>query len=44
VTGIDKVTVNEHAAQVIYNFSGRRLKSATQPGCYIINGKKIILK
>jgi hypothetical protein len=44
VTGIDKVTVNEHATQVIYNFSGRRLKSATQPGCYIINGKKIILK
>lgn len=42
-TGIGTPSAGE-STPVIYDLSGRRLKQIVQPGIYIINGKKIIVK
>lgn len=43
-TSINTVTTNSTAKPIIYDLSGRRLKSADKPGLYIINGKKVVVK
>ena len=45
-TGIEKIedAVEENAAKVIYDITGRQIKAITVPGIYIINGKKTFVK
>ena len=44
-TGIDHVSVNNHAQEnQVYGIGGQRVGSASKPGLYIINGKKVIKK
>lgn len=43
VQGIDQVDVDGRRQQVIYDLNGRRLQRITQPGVYIINGKKVVV-
>lgn len=40
-TGIDGVEAEE-GEQVIYDLTGRRVKSITKPGIYIVNGAKVV--
>ena len=42
-TGINGVVLDEQNA-VIYDSRGRRVKSVTQPGIYIVNGKKMYIE
>ena len=42
-TSVDEIDA-EGKEQVIYDLTGRRIESTTQPGIYIRNGKKIIIK
>ncbi len=42
-TGIENVTV-ENGFKAIYDLTGRRVESATAPGIYIVNGKKVLVK
>lgn len=45
VDGIDKVTTDTPVRhQGIYDLKGRRLQNITQPGIYIVNGKKVLVK
>ena len=43
-TGIDNVVVESNPVKGIYDLSGRKLDTVTEPGIYIINGKKILVK
>lgn len=43
-TAITDFTADDNAEKVIYTISGRRVKSMTAPGIYIVNGKKVIKK
>ncbi len=48
-TGVDEVVSDEAAAvrpalRGIYDLQGRRLQSATAPGIYIIDGRKVMVK
>lgn len=42
-TGIENVEV-ENGEQVIYDLTGRRVKSVENAGVYIVNGKKVLVK
>lgn len=45
VDGIDTVVTDAPASRTgIYDLQGRRLQSITQPGIYIVNGKKVLVK
>ncbi len=43
-SGIQEVNVNDSEKEVIFDLSGRRLTQVTQPGIYIVNGKKRVIK
>ena len=43
-TGIKEVSSDTNHPTVIYDLMGRRVKEMTQPGIYIVNGKKVIKK
>ena len=43
-TGIEEVQTNNVEVQGIYDLSGRMLDEITEPGIYIVNGKKILVK
>ena len=43
ITGVDGVE-SETKEAVIYDLSGRRIEKITQPGIYIKNGKKVLIK
>ncbi|MBQ7878559.1 MAG: chitobiase/beta-hexosaminidase C-terminal domain-containing protein, partial [Bacteroidaceae bacterium] len=42
-TGIEGVGA-ENGEQEIYDITGRKVKSITAPGIYIVNGKKVVIK
>ena len=42
-TGVENVDI-ENAPEVIYTIGGTRVNSATLPGLYIVNGKKVYVK
>jgi hypothetical protein len=44
VTGINAVTIENNAQQVIYDLRGRRVLSLDRPGLYIVNGKKVAVQ
>ena len=43
-TGIDEITDNREQSTVIYDLTGRRVETITEPGIYIVNGKKVLVK
>lgn len=43
-TGVEGVKVETEGKKVIYDLSGRRMNEMTQPGVYIVNGKKMMVK
>lgn len=43
-TGIEDVILGETAAKVIFDITGRRIDQITNPGIYIVNGKKVLVK
>jgi hypothetical protein len=43
-TGVEGVKVETESKKVIYDLSGRRVNEMTQPGIYIVNGKKVMVK
>lgn len=42
--GIENVNTENSSEDVIFDLSGRRVKSVSQPGIYIKNGKKVVIK
>jgi hypothetical protein len=44
VTGINAVTIENNAQQVIYDLRGRHVLSLDRPGLYIVNGKKVAVQ
>jgi hypothetical protein len=42
-TGISNISLNQ-AAQTVYDLQGRKVRNIAQPGLYIVNGKKILVK
>jgi hypothetical protein len=44
VSGINAVTIEDRAADVIYDLRGRRVQSLDRSGLYIVNGKKVVVK
>lgn len=42
-SGVDEIVVNNNTEVVIYNMQGARVQSL-QPGLYIVNGKKVLVK
>ncbi len=44
INGIDQVSVENSAANVTYDLSGRRITLVNRPGLYIVNGKKVLKK
>ena len=44
INGIDQVSVENNAANVTYDLSGRRITLVNRPGLYIVNGKKVLKK
>lgn len=44
VTNINSINSNKNGRNVIYDLQGRRIEKITQPGVYIVNGKKVIKK
>ena len=42
-TGIENVTV-ENGVKAIYDLTGRRVETIAEPGIYIVNGKKVLVK
>ena len=43
-TGIDEITDNRVQSTVIYDLTGRRVEEITEPGIYIVGGKKVLVK
>lgn len=43
-TGVEVVKVETAGKKVIYDLSGRRVNEMAQPGIYIVNGKKVMVK
>ena len=43
-TGMEGVKVETEGKKVIYDLSGRRVNEMAQPGIYIVNGKKVMVK
>jgi hypothetical protein len=43
-TGIDEVETEDGEVETIFDMQGRKLNKITKPGCYIVNGKKVIVK
>lgn len=43
-TGIEDVILGETATKVIFDITGRRIDHITNPGIYIVNGKKVLVK
>lgn len=43
-TGMEGVELETESKKVIYDLSGRRMNEMTQPGVYIVNGKKMMVK
>ena len=43
-TDVEGVKVETEGKKVIYDLSGRRMNEMTQPGVYIVNGKKMMVK
>ena len=43
-TGIDSITTGDNAPKTIFTLQGVRVKDMSQPGIYIVNGKKVIVK
>lgn len=43
-TGVEDVKVETTGKKVIYDLSGRRVNEMAQPGIYIVNGKKVMVK
>lgn len=43
-TAVSDITVAEQGAGIYYDLHGRRVAEPTQPGIYIRNGKKVIVK
>ena len=41
-TSISNCDADAISAKAVYNLSGQKVKSATQPGIYIVNGKKVL--
>lgn len=44
ITGIEEVTSVNNQVKGIYDMMGRKLNSIEEPGLYIINGQKILIK
>ena len=42
-TGIEKVEIGNEKSE-IYDLTGRRVETITEPGIYIVNGKKVLVK
>ncbi len=43
-TAVESVKVETEGKKVIYDLSGRRVNEMAQPGIYIVNGKKVMVK
>lgn len=43
-TAVESVKVETTGKRVIYDLSGRRVNEMAQPGIYIVNGKKVMVK
>ena len=43
-TGVDEVKAESGEVKAIYDLQGRRLNAITEPGIYIVNGKKMLVK
>lgn len=44
LSGIDEVEASRMATEGIYDLQGRKLEKVTNPGIYVINGKKTLIK
>ena len=42
-TGVEKVEIRNEKSE-IYDLTGRRVETITEPGIYIVNGKKVLVK
>ncbi len=43
-TGIEQITENREQGTVIYDLTGRRVETITEPGIYIVNGVKKLVR
>jgi pectate lyase len=43
-TGVENIIFNNAQTETIYDLQGRKIRTITNPGLYIINGKKVIVK
>jgi hypothetical protein len=43
-TGIEEVKTESGEVKAVYDLAGRRLNAITEPGIYIVDGKKILIK